>query len=314
MKNTVDKSYVEYQKRIQKAIDYIHKNLERPLSLKEVSTISCFSEYHFHRLFSAVMKEPLGEYITRKRMERAAIRIAYGSDVSVSDIAFEFGYSSVSSFSKAFKQWYGLRPTEIKALQKRLDAGDGKLQKKYETPIEFSGLYSGQSSDEVKTRLESIQQKVRVDEFPEVSVCYKTSPDGYDISSIQNTWIELAQHLEKFSIDISLCERFSISHDHPGLTVESKCRYDACVQVPENLDVEINLPQAIIPAGKYAVYPVQGPPESILEKYIEFYTIWMPQSEYEPDTYPVVERYTHQCESGIIGVELRAKIKPLSYC
>lgn len=97
----------EYQKRIQKALTYIRENLDKPLSLEGVAKAACFSKYHFHRVFSAIMSEPLGEYVTRKKLERAAIRLAYSPVAKVSDMAFAYGYASVSSFSKALNQWFG---------------------------------------------------------------------------------------------------------------------------------------------------------------------------------------------------------------
>jgi AraC family transcriptional regulator len=114
MKRTKQTSAQEYQKRINKALTYIRDNLDKPLLLSEVSREACFSEFHFHRIFSALMRETLGEYVTRKKLERAAMKLAYAPALKVSTIAEEYGYASVSSFSKAFNEWFGCRPTEFK--------------------------------------------------------------------------------------------------------------------------------------------------------------------------------------------------------
>ncbi len=131
----------EYQKRIDRALSFIRENLDRPISLSEVANAACFSEFHFHRIFSSFMHETVGEYITRKKLEHAAMRLVYSPSTSVSIIADEYGYASVSSFSKSFNQWFGCRPTDIQQIKQRLDSGGGKLQTKYEKSIEANELF-----------------------------------------------------------------------------------------------------------------------------------------------------------------------------
>jgi len=135
MKRTKQTSAQEYQKRVNKALAYIQDNLDKPLSLSEVARAACFSEFHFHRIFSALMRETLGEYVTRKNLERAAIKLAYTPALKVSTIAEEYGYASVSGFSKAFNEWFGCRPTELKSIRHRLDSGGGKLQTAVYIPV-----------------------------------------------------------------------------------------------------------------------------------------------------------------------------------
>ncbi len=94
MITTQNASSLEYQKRVQKALTYIRENLDKPLTVRQVAKAACFSEYHFHRIFSAIMQEPLGEYITRKRLEKAAIRLAYTPQSKISAIAFDCGYTT----------------------------------------------------------------------------------------------------------------------------------------------------------------------------------------------------------------------------
>ncbi len=310
--NPQQKSSLEYQKRIQKALTYIRENLDKPLTVKEVAQIACFSEYHFHRIFSAIMQETIGEYITRKKLERAAIKLVYSADSKVSNVAFEFGYASVSSFSKAFKQWFGCRPTEISQIKQRLDSSYGKLQTKYNKPINSDQLFMGASQKDWLQRVEEINNRVQIKSISQFELFYLTNPGGYEPSSIGHIWKELAEKLEDAKIDIEDCEKFSISHDHPALTPSVHCRYDACIALLQNLDIELPLAKVIVPSGRYAIFPVEGPEDSILDQYLEFYTLWMPQSGYEPDNYPVLEHYLKTCKEGHLALELWAKITRLS--
>lgn len=306
------KSALEYQKRIQKALSFIGDNLDRPLTLSEVANAACFSEYHFHRIFSVLMNESVGEYITRKKLEKAAIKLAYSAAPKVSDVAVEYGYASVSSFSKAFNQWFGCRPTEFNQIRQRLDSGKGKLQTKYEKSVDANQLFVNPATADALDRFESLDQKVEIKTLSEKSLSFLTSPGGYELNSIRKIWMDLLRHVEDAHIALDDCERFAISHDHPGLTPSTHCRYDACVSVPEGHATKLALPRTTLPAGRYAVYPVEGPEDSILPQYLEFYTVWMPQSGYEPDNFPVVEHYLPPFDYGHIKVELWAKINRLT--
>jgi len=62
----------EYVARINRVIDYIDTNLSQNFSLEEIATVANFSPYHFHRIFTFMVGEPLNQFISRIRMERAA--------------------------------------------------------------------------------------------------------------------------------------------------------------------------------------------------------------------------------------------------
>ena len=92
----------EQRARVDAAVRLIAANLHRPLALAEVAAAAHLSEFHFHRLFSAVMGETVGRFVTRQRLELAALRLAYEPHKSVSEIGVASGYSSPSNFAKAF--------------------------------------------------------------------------------------------------------------------------------------------------------------------------------------------------------------------
>ena len=76
----------EYAQRIDRVIDYLRRNLDRPVKLAELADIACFSEFHFHRIFRAVSGETLNNFTNRLRLEKAARLLRY-SDQSLTDIA-----------------------------------------------------------------------------------------------------------------------------------------------------------------------------------------------------------------------------------
>lgn len=299
---------LEYQKRVQYALAYIRKNLDKPLSLKSVSREAGFSPYHFHRIFTAVMQEPFGEYITRKKLEGAALKLAYSPYARVSDLAFEYGYSSVSSFSKAFNKWFGFRPTQLTCKKQTVSTAGGKLQSKYKKRINRKELFVIPPPQNMRAALDKIDNNVRIRSISGFKVHYLVSPKGYEYQSVSSTWRKMTELLADAHINIYDCDRFALCHDHPGLAPVSKCRYDACVALPQEFGIKLSMDTTTIPAGRYAVFSVEGTRASLLNQYLAFYTYWMPQSGYEMDNFPAIDHYLSHFSENRIKVELWAKI------
>jgi AraC-like DNA-binding protein len=106
-----------YTRMINKTEDYIETNLDKRITLSDVAKNVHVSEYHFHRLFSTYSKEMLKQFITRIKMERSAIYLAINLEISITEIAFMYGYNSSSSYNKAFKKHYGISPREFRKKQ-----------------------------------------------------------------------------------------------------------------------------------------------------------------------------------------------------
>src|SRR5215472_11822474 len=96
-----DTTIQDYQSRILKVLVHIQKSLDSPVSLEELAAIASFSPFHFHRIFRGMVGESVKEHVRRLRLERAAAQLRAGR-ASVTEIAFEAGYSSHESFTRAF--------------------------------------------------------------------------------------------------------------------------------------------------------------------------------------------------------------------
>lgn len=62
----------DYQQRINRVVEYIRMHLDEDIDLRVLAELAGFSPYHFHRIVSALLGEPLGEFIVRTRIETAA--------------------------------------------------------------------------------------------------------------------------------------------------------------------------------------------------------------------------------------------------
>jgi AraC-like DNA-binding protein/quercetin dioxygenase-like cupin family protein len=96
-------------RRLRRALEFMHDNYSRELSLEEIASAAYLSEYHFARLFKQITGVTPHVYLANLRLERAR-RLLAETTFSVSEIARMVGYQSQSHFTKIFKSVTGVTP------------------------------------------------------------------------------------------------------------------------------------------------------------------------------------------------------------
>jgi AraC family transcriptional regulator len=105
----------EYASCIEDVKRYIRDHILEPLDRGTLAAVAGFSIPHFHRVFTAHVGESAISYVRRLRMERAGRKLRMGA-VDITEVALAAGYDSHAAFSKAFKQQFGLSPSEFRQL------------------------------------------------------------------------------------------------------------------------------------------------------------------------------------------------------
>lgn len=93
-------------------IDTIENHLCDEIDIGRLSGEFQTSVYEFRRIFACLAGIPVGEYIRKRRLSKAGEELLSGS-LSVTQAALKYGYDSPSSFSRAFKQFHGISPSEL---------------------------------------------------------------------------------------------------------------------------------------------------------------------------------------------------------
>lgn len=101
--------------RIKTVEHYIQEHMDEPLRLKVLAMVSGYSITHFQRVFVASMGVNVTSYIRRARMVRAGRKLRMGA-VDITEVALAAGYETHAAFGKAFKQHFGLSPSEFRQL------------------------------------------------------------------------------------------------------------------------------------------------------------------------------------------------------
>ncbi|MBQ2863727.1 MAG: helix-turn-helix transcriptional regulator, partial [Clostridia bacterium] len=104
-------SYKSYPQSLSKLIYYINQNYTKNLQLEDIAAHTSFSKQYCMRLFKKHMGRTINDYILELRMKHASylLRETY---MNVNEASDYLGFSSVSYFSRVFKKYYGVSPSE----------------------------------------------------------------------------------------------------------------------------------------------------------------------------------------------------------
>jgi AraC-like DNA-binding protein len=99
----------ELYRRLQIAREFLHGTVGERVSLETVAREACLSRYHLHRAFTRTFRQTPHAYLTTLRLNRARSLLRNGC--SVTEVALEVGFSSMSAFSRLFRAHFGASPS-----------------------------------------------------------------------------------------------------------------------------------------------------------------------------------------------------------
>ena len=243
----------EYQKCVNAVVDYINLHLGEEIDLKSLAKISHFSPFYFHRIMKAFWGEPVGTFIVRTRTETAARLLRY-TDLPIADIAYRIGYSSSSSLSKVFKQFYGISPLE------------------YHNNKNFVIMKPAIIRPELKLKRE-------IKELPVRNMIYIRLFGDYKLNDYCGTWMRLQQFVQEEKLPMGEVMPYCIFHDDPKVTPIEKLRTDVCMVMPAAATPKGNIGFKQLPAGRYAIFLYKGSYEHLQSVYDTIYGKYIPEME-----------------------------------
>lgn len=95
------------------SIDFIESRLTEVIEIGDLAQQAFFSKTHYQRLFRATVGEPVMEYVKNRRLQLACRDVHAGS-TGILDIALKYGYDSHEGFTRAFKAYFGVTPSEYR--------------------------------------------------------------------------------------------------------------------------------------------------------------------------------------------------------
>lgn len=114
-----EETLAAHQRAVERVITSARGRLSEPFSLREMSRVAYLSTFHFNRVFHQITGLPPAKFISAMRLDEAK-RLLLNTGLSITDISFEVGYNSLSTFTRRFNQRVGLGPREFRYLAERI--------------------------------------------------------------------------------------------------------------------------------------------------------------------------------------------------
>jgi transcriptional regulator GlxA family with amidase domain len=95
---------------LRRARDYADRHFDQPLDLEQLASVAALSKFHFHRLFTATYGRTPAVHVSERRIERAQ-DLLRSTNLTVTEVCFAVGFSSLGSFSSRFTQIVGESPS-----------------------------------------------------------------------------------------------------------------------------------------------------------------------------------------------------------
>ncbi|EMX0189386.1 AraC family transcriptional regulator [Bacillus thuringiensis] len=261
----------EYLRRIHKVQDYIESNIDSSLSIEKLADIAGFSKFHFHRIFKGIVDEPLSRYVNRLKLERATNLLTYRLDMTITDIAYHFGFTDSAVFSRTFKNYYGVSPSQYRNDNSK-NCKDVRGIPQYNECKQVRGNVEIVTADDI-----NVAYIRHIGTYGELTIAFpKMIEKVFHYAAKQNYHV------------FDDTKVLTIYHDHHEFTEDYHLRTSLCITIPDASAVETNdIGIMIIPSGKYAVGHFEIFQDEYKGAWDFIYGEWLQNSGYKPrDSYP----------------------------
>lgn len=262
---------LDYADRINRAIDHVMRNLAEPLPLEEVARVACFSPFHFHRIFRALVGETLHAFVKRVRLESALHRMAHHPTDSLTDVALACGFSSSSEFSRSFRAHFGVPPSGFDLATYR-DTNRARLH--------LERLPAGENPDGFVVALRDL---------PPRRVAYLRIARPYEGTAV----VDAVHRMIAWADARGLADNQWLGYqwEDPEVVALENCRYDIGLEIDDSVVLEPagELGVQRFPAMRVAELSIAGPIQLEMRAIDYLYQTWLPASGYVPDHQPGFE-------------------------
>jgi len=304
----------EYKARIFRAIDYIELNIDKQFTLEELAQVANFSKFHFHRIFHGLTCETPFQFILRIRLEKAAYLMLADQKKSITEIAYQCGFTDISIFSRNFKLYFKVPASKFRK-EKQQNSNLSQADSNNQQERHKAFLYFCSDSRTIKWRTTmKLNKSVEVKELPKMTVAYirHIGPYKGDEKLFEKLWNKLFSWAgPRGLLNGGDFKSLIIYHDDPNLTAENKLRMSVCVTVPQETKVDDEIGKMEIDAAKYLVARFEVAAHEFQQAWEWVYGEWFPSSGYQPDDKPCFEMYPEEPKNGKFVVDICVPVKPL---
>lgn len=272
-----------YARAILQAVTWIAEHLDDALDLATLARGAALSPFHFHRVFRGMTGETPLDMHRRLRMERAAWRLLH-DDVGVTGVAFEAGYETHESFTRAFRALYGRSPSAFRQGSPGPGADcarPSQIELAARCGVHFRAgdvAHPGVAESlSLSPPTGGIAMDVEIKEMPALRLGAVRHIGPYHRIS------EAFEKLGAIAGPAGLLQQPGIAmvgvyHDDPDSTPAEALRSDAALSFPEPVALPAGLEELRLPAGRYASTTHVGPYTALGDVWARLMGEWLPSS------------------------------------
>ncbi|MGG0276753.1 AraC family transcriptional regulator [Bacillus rhizoplanae] len=130
---------------------------------------------------------------------------------------------------------------------------------------------------------------IKVETLPKYRIAYVRQVGPYGPANIQ-----AMEKLKKWAQEKNLVKSaiiLGIPQDNPETTLPENCRYDACIVISKDYEIDDSICESELSGGKYVICKVKHTAEDIQKAWAEIFPT-LHNSGYQIDNKPILERYT----------------------
>jgi AraC family transcriptional regulator len=264
VEHTAATNWPRFEQRMRRVVEHVYAHLDEPLDLITLADVAHLSPHHWHRVYHALYGETMAATVKRLRLHRAAGWLA-NTALPVEQVARQSGYPNLQSFTRLFKNVYGLPPARYRA------AGQH---------TEFAGPARAAPGE---------AHAVEIRALPAVELVALDHTGAHmQIGQAFDALFGRVAALGLVRPGVRMLARF---FDDPTCVPEDALRAQAGIAGCAAGDVPAPLQRVTIPAAECAVLVHTGPYASMGAAYRWLFGEWLAGSGREPADAPVVEEY-----------------------
>ena len=273
-----------------RAIDFVEAHLKEEITVADMAEAAGYSLYHFARTFNGVVHHTPYDYLMRRRLSESA-RDLVGTDRRIIDIAFDYGFNSPETFSRAFKRMFDVQPHQWR----KREWVDERLLMPRLTPAHIDHINKGEYLR---------PQLWKKDRF-RVTGVMSLIRGGRE--TVPLLWEMLSRQLESGANGCEFGDCYGITW-YPVGWGEQGFFYMAAVEVVAGERVAAStVPSALVdktmPPSTYARFVHKGSRQELRFTLDYVYQIWLPKSG-ERLAYPFeIECYGRELDAARVGAE-----------
>lgn len=273
MSSLEDEIHADYKARINRVFAHIDQQLDSDLSLHVLADVACFSPFHFHRIFKLITTETVNEFVTRRRVEQAALELLHRSN-SVGEIAHKFGFKDNAAFTRTFTKFYGNSPSNFRKGNPNRFSKIRQIESKIGQTSPSDSQYICVINELQKWIM--MNAKIEIKEMPQMDVAYASS---LGIQQIKAAYDQVIRWATPLGLINDQSKMITIYHDSFKVTEANKVRMSASLLLEKPASPTGEIMLTSIEAGKCLV----GHYEITLDEFEKSWTAlfhWMHENGY----------------------------------